>query len=140
MMTGIGVQHRSESTFILDRNPRSACAGTRTGEQFALPEAVGALRAVRRREPPGQLVAVSGVDPLNLAGIVTSGDLVPAVATNRVLYRDGVPVAVREGGRIRPLADWGPLTSLQVERALVRRRLSEPLKAHLQSVGALGRL
>src|SRR6185503_6082392 len=48
-----------------------------TGEQFALPEAVAALRAVRRRGESGMLVAVSGADPLNLTGIVVPGERVP---------------------------------------------------------------
>ncbi|MYK34371.1 MAG: DEAD/DEAH box helicase, partial [Chloroflexi bacterium] len=38
------------------------------GEQFALPEAVDALRAVHRRAPSGEVVRVSGSDPLNLVG------------------------------------------------------------------------
>src|SRR5439155_78888 len=42
-----------------------------SGEQYALPEAVGLLRSVRREEPRGDLVALSGADPLNLVGIVT---------------------------------------------------------------------
>ena len=41
------------------------------GEQFALPEAVGALREVRRRPQTGDLVSISGADPLNLVGILT---------------------------------------------------------------------
>src|SRR5205807_5732445 len=68
-----------------------------SGEQYALPEAVGSLRAVRREASAGELVAVSGADPLNLVGILTPGELVPAIGTNRVLYRDGVPVAVKQG-------------------------------------------
>src|SRR2546429_139387 len=68
-----------------------------SGEQYALPEAVGLLRSVRREEPRGELVAVSGADPLNLVGIVTPGDVVAGVATNRILYRDGIPVALKEG-------------------------------------------
>src|SRR3989475_7358055 len=64
-----------------------------SGEQYALPEAVGLLRAVRRQETSGALVTVSGADPLNLVGIITPGDALPALATNRVLYRDGIPVA-----------------------------------------------
>jgi hypothetical protein len=68
-----------------------------SGEQYALPEAVGLLRSVRREEPRGELVAVSGADPLNLVGIVTPGDVVAGVATNRILYRDGIPVAIKEG-------------------------------------------
>ena len=36
------------------------------------------------------MAAVSGCDPLNLAGIVTPGVRVPAIYSNRVMYRDGV--------------------------------------------------
>ena len=72
-----------------------------TGEQFALPEAIGSLREARRRPASGEWVAVSGADPLNLAGIVTPGPRLAALAGNRLLYRDGVPVATLSGGEIR---------------------------------------
>jgi len=62
------------------------------GEQFAMPDAVDALRAVNRREATGDIVRVSACDPLNLVGILTPGPRVPAVLGNEVLYRDGVPV------------------------------------------------
>ena len=62
------------------------------GEQFALPEAVDALRAVHRRAPSGETVRVSGSDPLNLVGVLTPGQRVPSVVGNSVLYRDGAPV------------------------------------------------
>jgi len=76
-----------------------------SGEQFALPEAVEALRATRRRDADGSLLAVGAGDPLNLTGIVTPGERVPAVPSNVVLYRDGVPVAARIGRERRPLRD-----------------------------------
>src|SRR5262249_34476508 len=60
-----------------------------SGEQYALPEAVGLLRSIRKRPQADELVAVSGADPLNLIGIVTPGPAVPAIATNRILFRDG---------------------------------------------------
>src|SRR5204862_2596578 len=44
-----------------------------TGEQFALPEAIGPLRATRRQEPTDAWVSVSGADALNLVGILTPG-------------------------------------------------------------------
>lgn len=69
------------------------------GEQFALPEAVGLLRQVRRREADGALQVVSASDPLNLIGSLLPGVKVPAVSGNRLLYRDGVPVAKRVAGR-----------------------------------------
>src|SRR5204862_885955 len=36
-----------------------------SGEQYALPEAIGLLRQVRRQEASGALVTLSGADPLN---------------------------------------------------------------------------
>ena len=62
-----------------------------SGEQYALPDAVGALRAMPQRAPDGALVALSGADPLNLAGIVTPGPRLAALAGNRLLLQDGVP-------------------------------------------------
>ena len=64
-----------------------------SGEQYALPEAVDQLRAVRRAERGGEIVKVNATDPLNLAGIITPGPRVPAVRTNTVVYCDGLPVA-----------------------------------------------
>jgi ATP-dependent Lhr-like helicase len=62
------------------------------GEQFAAPEALEALRAVRREPRRGELVRVAACDPLNLVGIVTPGPRVPANLANVVVYEDGVPV------------------------------------------------
>jgi ATP-dependent Lhr-like helicase len=111
-----------------------------SGEQYALPEAVGALRAVRRDSENGkrtsenaELVAVSGADPLNLAGIITPGETVPALATNRVLFRDGVPVAVQEGeGRqVRLLVAATPEEEQVLKTALIRRRAAPLVRAYL---------
>jgi ATP-dependent Lhr-like helicase len=62
-----------------------------SGEQYALPEAVDALRAVRKLERTGEVVTLAGADPLNLVGIVVPGARVPAVRTTEVTYVDGVP-------------------------------------------------
>ena len=62
------------------------------GEQFAAPEALEAVRGIRREEPSGQTVRISACDPLNLVGIITPGPRVPAVPGHHVTYRDGVPV------------------------------------------------
>ena len=66
------------------------------GEQFALPEAVDALRAVHRRAPSGEVVRLSASDPLNVVGVLTPGQRVPSVVGNNVLYRDGSPVSGEE--------------------------------------------
>jgi len=104
-----------------------------SGEQYALPEAIGLLRSVRREPGGGELVAVSGADPLNLVGILTPGDAVPAVAANRILYRDGVPVAVKEGeGRgEKVLVDATPEERELLRTALVRRRVAPLVRAYL---------
>jgi ATP-dependent Lhr-like helicase len=69
------------------------------GEQFALPEAIPLLREVRRRAHDGSLIAVCGVDPLNLTGTLLPGAKVPALASNRLVYRDGLPVAAEIAGK-----------------------------------------
>jgi ATP-dependent Lhr-like helicase len=90
------------------------------GEQFALPEAVDALRAMLRSEQQGQFIRLSGCDPLNLAGILTPGPRVPALLGNRIIYRDGVPVASVESGERRLIV------GVEIaERPLLERLLDE---------------
>jgi len=91
-----------------------------TGEQFALPEAIGMLREVRRRPLSDEWTAVSGADPLNLAGILTPGPRLAALAGNRLLYRDGVPTATLSGGEIRFVEPLDAATEWFARKALVR--------------------
>ncbi|TLY21361.1 MAG: DEAD/DEAH box helicase [Nitrospirae bacterium] len=67
------------------------------GEQFALPEAVESLRALRRAtghadKHMAQEIRVSAADPLNLVGVILPGARVPAVPNNYVVFREGVPI------------------------------------------------
>jgi ATP-dependent Lhr-like helicase len=62
-----------------------------TGEQYALPEAVEQLNAVRKAERTGERVTVNATDPCNLVGLVVPGDRVASIRTNTVTYIDGVP-------------------------------------------------
>ena len=89
------------------------------GEQFALPEAVATLRRVRRAESDGTLTVVSACDPLNLTGVLIGDERITAAMTNRIVFRDGVPIAVLEGRNIRyfPGVDPDP----EIDRILVRR-------------------
>ena len=102
------------------------------GEQFAAPDAVGRLRAVRKLERPGELVLVSAADPLNLVGILTPQSRIPAVHRNRILLQDGLPIAALEGGQVRRLAD-SSLEEGQLKTLLARRSLRHPLEPHLRS-------
>jgi ATP-dependent Lhr-like helicase len=105
------------------------------GEQFALPEAVGQLRAIRREAAAGNLVALSAADPLNLTGIITPGERVPALGPNRVLYEDGVPVMALIGGEPRPLATDAGDRSAALGQALVRKRITPALRVRLAMSG-----
>jgi ATP-dependent Lhr-like helicase len=61
------------------------------GEQFALAEAVEALRAARRGGGDERPHEIAASDPLNLTGILLPGRRIPAVARGRLLLRDGLP-------------------------------------------------
>jgi ATP-dependent Lhr-like helicase len=91
------------------------------GEQFALPEAADLLRAVAR-DTTVDSVSVSAADPLNLVGIVTSGDRLPALAGNRVLFEQGVPVAVQAGGEVRFLKEVPEKSQWEIRNLLIRRQ------------------
>jgi ATP-dependent helicase Lhr and Lhr-like helicase len=70
------------------------------GEQFALPEAVEALRAVRRRHDEPETVVVAAADPLNLVGVIVPGARMAPAAREVVAFRDGVPVETGELGTV----------------------------------------
>jgi ATP-dependent Lhr-like helicase len=101
------------------------------GEQFALNEAVSMLRSIRRKEPDGALISVSAADPLNLVGIVLPGARVPVIPTNRILYRDGVPIAVLEAGQERYLVDLEKAAEWPARKALIHRPVPPQLKSYL---------
>jgi ATP-dependent Lhr-like helicase len=108
------------------------------GEQFALPDAVGLLRETRRRQPDGRLVSISAADPLNLAGILLPGPRLPAMAGNRLLFQDGVPVAALVAGEVRTLATASPGEDWQLRLALLgkgarSKPAAEPADAGLQN-------
>ena len=93
------------------------------GEQFALPEAVAPLREARRRPSSGEYVSLSGADPLNLLGIVTPGARLPALTGNRLLYRDGLPIAAFAAGEVCFLETLDPKEQWEVRNALLRRQI-----------------
>src|SRR5262245_61200876 len=91
-----------------------------SGEQFALPEAVGVLRSARNEEKTGRLTVVNGADPLNLVGVLVPGAKVPALYGNRVLYRDGAAVAVLVAGEVRYFEQVTPEKAWEMKNLLLR--------------------
>jgi len=102
-----------------------------SGEQYAAPDAISTLRGLRREPETGMLVSVSAADPLNLVGILTPGPRVPALAGNRVLYRDGVPLAVQVAGESRFFEELPPEMEWQARNALVRQPIPPALRVYL---------
>jgi ATP-dependent Lhr-like helicase len=74
------------------------------GEQFALPEAVEALRAIKKNpgSAAGMEIKLSACDPLNLSGVILPGPRVPAVPSTFILFRDGLPVRIVTAKGRRP--------------------------------------
>jgi ATP-dependent Lhr-like helicase len=81
---------------------------------------------VRQRADDGELVCISGSDPLNLVGTVLVGDKVPALAGSRVLYRDGAAIAALIGGKVTPLIELFPADAQLARHALLRHPSSLP--------------
>jgi ATP-dependent Lhr-like helicase len=104
--------------------------GGSSGEQFALPEAIGLLRSIRKTAPRGELIAISAADPLNLAGILTPGPRIACVTANRLLLRDGVPVAALEAGNIVMLEDKTDPIRGEIERALTIGKMPGALRKY----------
>ena len=94
-----------------------------SGEQFALPDAIGMLREVRRRQASDALISLSGADPLNLVGILTPGPRLPALTGNRLLYRDGLPIALLAAGDVQFLETLDATAEWQAHKALLRSRI-----------------
>jgi ATP-dependent helicase Lhr and Lhr-like helicase len=133
-----------------------------SGEQFALPEAVGMLRAIRRartgamdfgfRSPSQRaensatepsltvglpsteesLISVSAADPLNLIGIITPGGRVTAHTSNRILYRNGEPITVLESGETRFLIELSRAMEWKAKAALMRKATPPQLRSYLR--------
>ncbi|MFL5731446.1 MAG: DEAD/DEAH box helicase, partial [Cytophagaceae bacterium] len=94
------------------------------GEQFALSEAVASLRQIRKEEKTGRLISLSASDPLNMHGLITPGKKLSAYAGNRILYKDGVPVAILESDEVKFLADIPDTEKWALQNALIRRDIS----------------
>ena len=91
------------------------------GEQFALPDAVATLRAVRRDDRRDVFVSIGAADPLNLIGIITPDEQrIASSPRTRILFHDGLPIALLEKGEVRRLRE-SELPDEDLRRHLLRR-------------------
>jgi hypothetical protein len=106
--------------------PAAACGEAQDGKlshswpRGSWTRLLSTLREVRRQPTKNEWTAVSGVDPLNLAGILTPGPRLAALAGNRLLYCDGVPAATLSDGEIRFVDPLDPTTEWFARNALMR--------------------
>jgi ATP-dependent Lhr-like helicase len=90
-----------------------------SGEQFALPEAVAALRECARRADSDGIIRIAAVDPLNLVGSALPGARIAAQSNQHVALLGGVPVAHKRGDEIEFLQNLDTATALRVRTALI---------------------
>ena len=89
------------------------------------------MRAVRKTQKIDELLVLSAADPLNLVGILTPEARIASVYRNRLLLKDGLPIAALEGGQVRRLAE-SSFDDDYLKTLLARRSLRFPLKPHLR--------
>jgi len=70
---------------------------------------------------------VSGADPLNLAGIILPGPKLPALVGNRVLYRNGIPIALLAGGEVQFLEELDGPSAWEARNVLLRSPVPQAL-------------
>jgi ATP-dependent Lhr-like helicase len=107
-----------------------------SGEQFASTEAVQLLRSIRRALLEGMMISLSAADPLNLQGVIMPGPRLSPSSMNRVLYRDGMPIAVLEAKELRFLVEMSAADQWQARNALLRRDVPPKVRTYLNQTGS----
>lgn len=90
-----------------------------SGEQFALPEAIAPLRN-QRDASLDRFSIINACDPLNLAGVITPGKKLPTRHTLHIMYRDGLPVALIDKGKLNLLTALNDEEVWQVQNRFLR--------------------
>ncbi|MCK5829318.1 MAG: DEAD/DEAH box helicase [Methylococcales bacterium] len=102
-----------------------------SGEQFALPEALGALRKIRKSEKTGELVFLSSADPINLTGIILPGDKVAISSHTHIIFCNGVVVAVQNKNEIEYVEGLDESLIQQIEQKKRSFNLENSVKLRL---------
>lgn len=101
------------------------------GEQFALPEAIVELRKINKEPEQNVLVSISAADPLNLTGIIIPGKRIPGYWGNRILFRDGKPIATLESKDINFLENVDTKEKWTLQNVLIQRNSPPKLRKYL---------
>jgi ATP-dependent Lhr-like helicase len=106
--------------------------GIRSSSQMAEDSATEPSPMVGLPSTEESLISVSAADPLNLIGIITPGGRLTAFTSNRILYRNGEPVAVLEGGETRFLVELSRTMEWKAKAALMRKATPPSLRSYLR--------
>jgi ATP-dependent Lhr-like helicase len=102
------------------------------GEQFAFSETVDALRKLHNASGnSGKYYSLAAADPVNLLNLVQSNKKLPRKLKNRVLYQDGVPIAVLDAGEVKFLKEIGVDEQWSLQQALLKRNFPVRLRSYL---------
>jgi ATP-dependent Lhr-like helicase len=112
------------------------------GEQFAMAETVALLRRKQKewheqqasveRKPLRHVI--NATDPLNLLGTLLPDKRVPHLHNNRILFEDGLPIAVLEKEQVHYLRNVSEAQQWEVQRLLQKRSFPPRLRAYLGRV------
>ena len=92
-----------------------------SGEQYALPDAVGLLREVRRQPVFRRMdLAVRRRSAQPCRHPDARSEKLAALTGNRLLFRDGLPVASLAGGDVQFLATLDAATQWEARKRLLR--------------------
>ncbi len=106
------------------------------GEQFALPETVKVLRTCAKdlqEQPENRCTrrVINATDPLNLLGVILPGRKVAHLAKNRILFENGLPVAVWEKDEMNLLRPCLDKDLAEYRQVLQNRTFPARLRAYL---------
>ncbi len=106
------------------------------GEQFSFPETVDALRKFKKQKADAtgsSYHSISACDPLNLINLILPGQKLSKLSKNRVLYEDGVPIAVLDSGKVRFIKELDDDRHWSLQQVLTKKIFPVRLKSYLGS-------
>lgn len=103
------------------------------GEQFAFPETVEALRKFKKHGDSSdrKYYSLSAVDPLNLLNLILPSRKLSRLSKNRVLYENGVPIAVLESDKVVFLKEVDGSEEWNLQQALIKKNFPPRLRSYL---------